>query len=98
MIFSFCVPCPITALLTPGTASNAPDDAADNADSAFPAEGMMNDDPGCYSDDDMGTGGGFPQSLASPAKKSATEVGMQSVHSSAKFSAVLLILLCPSVG
>lgn len=66
---------PIVALLTPGTASNAPDDVADNADSAFPAEGMMNDDPGCYSDDDMGpAGGGFSQSLASPAKKTATEV------------------------
>ena len=71
---------PIAALLTPGTASNAPDDVADNADSAFPADGMMNDDPGCYSDNDMGPGGGFLQSLASPAKKSTTEVDMHSVQ------------------
>ena len=73
-------PLPIVALLTPGIASNAPEDIADNADCAFPAEGMMNDDPGCYSDDDMGPGGGFPQSLASPAKKSTTEVDMHSVQ------------------
>ena len=53
---------------------------ADNADSAFPAEDMMNDDPGCYSDDDVGPAGGFPQSLASPAKKSATEVDIHSVQ------------------
>lgn len=63
----------------PGTASNAPDDVASNADSAFPAEGMMDDDPGCYSDDDVGPGREFPQSLASPAKKSATEVGVYSI-------------------
>lgn len=71
---------PIAALLTPGTASNAPDDIANNADSAFPAEDMMNDDPGGYSDDGMGPGEGFPQSLASPAKKSATEVDIHSMQ------------------
>ena len=66
--------CYLPALLTPGTASNAPEDVADNADSAFPAEGMANDDLGCYSDDDMGPTDGLSHSFASPAKKSATEV------------------------
>ena len=65
----------IVALLTPGNASNVPEDGADHADLVFPAEGMVNDDIGCYSDDDMGPANDYSHPIAPPAKKCATEVG-----------------------
>lgn len=61
----------VTALLTPGNASNMPEDSPDNAESAFPAEGMDNDDLGCYSDDEVGPANEHSHHLASPAGKSA---------------------------
>ena len=67
-------PISITALLTPGNASNMPGAIAENADSAYPAEGLDNDDLGCYSDDDVGPANDYSHPLASPAKKSALEV------------------------
>ena len=56
-----------------------PEVIAENADSAYPAEGFGNDDLGCYSDDDVGPANDYSHPLASPAKKIAIEVPLN-VH------------------
>lgn len=63
-----------SALLTPGAATNLPEDGADIADSAFPADGPGDDDFGCYSDDDVAPADDYPCHVTSPAKNTAMEV------------------------
>ena len=64
----------LAALLTPGNASNVPENSADNAESACLAEGMGGDDLGCYSDDDVGPANDCSPLLPSHAKNTAMEV------------------------
>lgn len=64
----------LTALLTPGNASNVPENSTGNADSAFPAVGIGGDNLGCYSEDDVGSANDYSPLLASHAKNTTMEV------------------------